>query len=112
MRKSLSGEGAIAHRIRSVFSGGGCIRRGMQGRSFFGDIFRRGMCGSLTLEAAVVLPFFLFFFLSLLSSMELMHFTMRVDHELSRAAKKIAVYASAEGLAPGAVPAGGKGGTA
>nr|MCR5250336.1 hypothetical protein [Lachnospiraceae bacterium] len=47
-----------------------------------------------------------------LSSMELMHFTMRVDHELSRAAKKIAVYASAEGLAPGAVPAGGKGGTA
>jgi hypothetical protein len=55
---------------------------------------------------------FLFFFLSLLSTMEILHVSMRVDHELSRASKKIALYACAEGLAPGATPAGGKGGSA
>ena len=53
---------------------------------------------SLTLEAAVVLPLYLFFFLALLSVMEMMQFSMTLDHHLSRISKQIALYASADCL--------------
>ncbi len=53
---------------------------------------------SLTLEAAIVLPLYLFFFLALLSVMEMLQYSMTLDHELSRISKQIALYASAECL--------------
>ena len=53
---------------------------------------------SLTLEAAVALPLYLFFFLALLSVMEMLHYSMTLDHELSRMGKQIALYAAAECL--------------
>ena len=53
---------------------------------------------SLTVEAAVVLPFYLFFFLALLSVMEMLHYSMTMDFELSRISRQIALYASAESL--------------
>lgn len=53
---------------------------------------------SLTLEAAVVLPLYLFFFMALLSIMEMLQYSMRLDHELSRISKQVALYASAECL--------------
>ena len=58
----------------------------------------KGVPASLTLEAAVVLPFYLFFFLALLSIMEMMQFSMTMDHHLSRICKQIALYASADCL--------------
>ena len=58
----------------------------------------KSMAASLTLEAAVVLPLYLFFFLALLSIMEMMQFSMTLDHHLSRISKQIALYASADCL--------------
>lgn len=48
--------------------------------------------GSLTLEAAVVFPLYLFFFMALLSVSEMLQFSSQVQYELSHAAKEIAVY--------------------
>ena len=53
--------------------------------------------GSLTLEAALVLPFFLFFFLSLLSTIEMLQHNMEADHRITRSVKKLAVYAAVTG---------------
>ncbi len=60
--------------------------------------FGNSISASLTLEAAVVLPLYLFFFLALLSIMEMMQFSMTMDHHLSRISKQIALYASADCL--------------
>ncbi len=58
---------------------------------------RKRSRGSLTLEAALVLPLFLFFFLSLLSSIEMLKHNMKTDHEITRTVKKLAVYAAVTG---------------
>lgn len=58
----------------------------------------RSCHASLTLEAAVALPLYLFFFLALLSVMEMLHYSMTMDRELCRIGKQIALYASAECL--------------
>ena len=54
--------------------------------------------GSLTLEAAVVFPLYLFFFMALLSIMEMLQFSSHVQYELTHAAKEIAVYLPAKTL--------------
>lgn len=46
---------------------------------------------SLTLEASVALPLFMFFFISLLSILEMMHGCMNRDFSLSRTAKSVAL---------------------
>ncbi|MBR1470010.1 MAG: hypothetical protein IJ600_00040 [Lachnospiraceae bacterium] len=61
-------------------------------------MYKKSAAGSLTLEAAVALPFYLFFFMALLSVMEMLHFSMSLDHQLSRIGKQVAVYASADAL--------------
>ncbi len=57
-----------------------------------GRFHKKRVCASLTLEAAVVFPFYLFFFMALLSVMEMLQFSSHVQYELSHAAKEIAVY--------------------
>jgi hypothetical protein len=60
--------------------------------------FGKRVPASLTLEAAVVLPLYLFFFLALLSVMEMFQFSMTMDQALGRISKQIALYASADCL--------------
>lgn len=52
--------------------------------------------GSLTLEAAFLMPLYLFFMISLISFFEILHLEQNVDFYLSRAAKETALYLSAE----------------
>ncbi len=47
---------------------------------------------SLTLEASVVLPLYMFFFICVLSILEMMQTTMEKDYELSRSVKSIALF--------------------
>ncbi len=47
---------------------------------------------SLTLEASVVLPLYMFFFISLISILEMMQGTMERDFSLSRTAKSVALF--------------------
>ncbi len=54
--------------------------------------------GSLTLEAAFLMPLYLFFMISLISFFEILHLEQNVDFYLSRAAKETALYSSAETL--------------
>ncbi len=54
-------------------------------------MLRKRKRGSLTLEASVVLPLFLFFFLSFLSVIEMLKGTMERDFELSRSTKTLAL---------------------
>ncbi|MDE6529147.1 MAG: pilus assembly protein [Lachnospiraceae bacterium] len=55
--------------------------------------------GSMTLEAAILLPLFLFFMITILSLMEMLYFYGIVEQRLHQIAKKMSVYASAVGLA-------------
>jgi len=54
--------------------------------------------GSLSLEAAIVFPLYLFFFMALLSVMEMLQFSSHVQYELSHAAKEIAVFVPVQAL--------------
>ncbi|MBR5420496.1 MAG: hypothetical protein IK115_05040 [Lachnospiraceae bacterium] len=58
---------------------------------------RKSDRGSLTLEAALVLPLYLFFFLALLSGLEMLRHNAANDYDVSRTVKKLAVYAAATG---------------
>ncbi|MCR5210176.1 MAG: hypothetical protein K6C99_08195 [Lachnospiraceae bacterium] len=51
--------------------------------------------GSLTLEAAFLMPLYTFFMVSLLSFFEILHLEQNVDFYLSRAAKEMALYSPA-----------------
>ena len=50
--------------------------------------------GSLTVEAALVFPIFLFVIISILSFVSILQLEMKVDSSLSRVAKETAVYAA------------------
>lgn len=54
--------------------------------------------GSLTLEAAILLPLFLFFMMTMLSLMEMLYFYGMVEQRLHQIGKKMAIYAPAAGL--------------
>lgn len=54
--------------------------------------------GSMTLEAAMVLPLYIFFFLTLLSAFYMLEFGQSVDNTLARSAEEISVFATAENL--------------
>ncbi len=54
--------------------------------------------GSLTLEAAILLPLFLFFMMTMLSLMEMLYFYGTVEQSLHQIGKKMAIYAPAAGL--------------
>ena len=47
-------------------------------------MLRKRKRGSLTLEASVVLPLYLFFFISLLSVLEMMQGSMKKDFDLQK----------------------------
>lgn len=55
--------------------------------------------GSLTLEAAILLPLFLFFMITILSLMDMLYFYGILEQRLHQIAKKMAVYAPAAELA-------------
>lgn len=55
--------------------------------------------GSMTLEAAILLPLFLFFMITILSLMDMLYFYGILEQRLHQIAKKMAVYAPATGLA-------------
>lgn len=55
--------------------------------------------GSMTLEAAILLPLFLFFMITIFSFMDMLYFYGTVEQRLHQIAKKMAVYAPAAGLA-------------
>lgn len=55
--------------------------------------------GSLTLEAAILLPLFLFFMITILSLMDMLYFYGNLEQRLHQIAKKMAVYAPAAELA-------------
>lgn len=57
--------------------------------------------GSLTLEAAILLPLFLFFMITILSLMDMLYFYGILEQRLHQIAKKMAVYAPAAELAEG-----------
>ncbi len=57
-----------------------------------------GLRGSLTLEAAVVFPLYIFFMLALLSLMQMLQFHGDVNYSLASTAKEIAVYMPAKSL--------------
>lgn len=54
--------------------------------------------GSMTLEAAVILPLYVFFFISLFSVFYMLHFGQNMTYSLTRAAKQTAVYVCAEDM--------------
>lgn len=54
--------------------------------------------GSLTLEAAILLPLFLFFMMTMLSLMEMLYFYETVEQSLHQIGKKMAIYAPATGI--------------
>lgn len=56
---------------------------------------RRKRAG-LTLEASVVLPLYMFFFISILSILEMMQGSMQKDFELSRTVKSVALLSPVE----------------
>lgn len=51
--------------------------------------------GSMTLEAAILLPLFLFFMITILSLMDMLYFYGILEQRLHQVAKKMAVYAPA-----------------
>ncbi|MDE6744972.1 MAG: pilus assembly protein [Lachnospiraceae bacterium] len=55
--------------------------------------------GSMTLEAAILLPLFLFFMITILSLMDMLYFYGILEQRLHQIAKKMAIYAPATGLA-------------
>ena len=55
--------------------------------------------GSMTLEAAILLPLFLFFMTTMLSLIDMLYFYGTVEQNLHQIAKKMAIYAPAAGLA-------------
>lgn len=61
-------------------------------------IKNRAYPGSLTLEAAILLPLFLFFMMTILSLMDMLYFYGMVEQRLHQIGKKMAVYAPAAGL--------------
>lgn len=54
--------------------------------------------GSLTLEAAILLPLFLFFMMTMLSLMEMLYFYETVEQSLHQIGKKMAIYVPAAGI--------------
>ena len=67
------------------------ISRNREGTSAFNS-FRRSK-GSLTIEAALVLPIFLFSIISILSFSEILRLMIKTDNSISQCAKELAVYA-------------------
>lgn len=57
--------------------------------------------GSMTLEAAILLPLFLFFMITILSLMDMLYFYGIVEHKLHQIAKKMAVYMPAAEILAG-----------
>lgn len=57
--------------------------------------------GSMTVEAAILVPLFLFAMLTILSLMEMMHYYSRVQMELCQAGRKMALYLPAADLLSG-----------
>ena len=53
---------------------------------------------SLTIEAVFLVPLYLFFCMSLLFIMQMLHMEQSVDHVLSRTSKEVALYVPAEGM--------------
>ncbi len=61
-------------------------------------IKNRKYSGSLTLEAAILLPLFLFFLMTVLSLIEMLYFYGMVEQRLHQIGKKMAIYAPAAEL--------------
>lgn len=59
----------------------------------------REYSGSLTLEAAILLPLFLFFMITVLSLMDMLYFYGMVEQSLHQTARKMSVYMPAAELA-------------
>lgn len=57
--------------------------------------------GSLTVEAAIAVPLFLFLMMTLLSMIDMLHFYGRVEQGLHQAGRRMAVYAPAAELITG-----------
>ena len=53
---------------------------------------------SMTIEAVFLVPLYLFFCLSLLFIMQMLHMEQSIDHVLSRTSKEVALYIPAEGM--------------
>jgi hypothetical protein len=62
------------------------------------DQIKNNNRGSMTLEAAVILPLYVFFFISLFSVFYMLHFGQNMTYSLTRAAKQTAVYVCAEDM--------------
>lgn len=69
----------------------------MQLKNFM-RIKNQGYPGSLTLEAAILLPLFLFFMMTMLSLMDMLYFYGTVEQRLHQIGKKMAIYAPAKEL--------------
>jgi len=65
----------------------------IKGTSLCG-LFRRNLGASMTVEASVVLPLFLFFFLNLLSAIEMIRLHSNIQLALWSAGREISVYGS------------------
>lgn len=65
------------------------------------DIKKTGCSGSMTMEAAILTPLFLFVMMTLLSIIDMMHFYERVEQGLHQTCRKMAVYAPASVLVTG-----------
>ncbi len=83
---------------------------------FRGGVIKRkcdaGMKAAMTLEAAILVPLYIFFFWTFFSVFEMFHFYGNVEYELSAISKDIALYSQAGNLLgfgqkdPGAVEEG------
>lgn len=64
-------------------------------RSIKAFVRKNGYCGSMTVEAAIVLPLFLFFFLNLLSVIEIFRLQCTLRYALREVGSEMSVYAYA-----------------